>query len=43
MTMGFKVQSPQALAGLKEGEQVEFHFTEQSDGQYTITQISPHD
>jgi Cu/Ag efflux protein CusF len=41
MTMDFKIQSPQALAGLEEGEQIEFHFTEQSAGQYAITQISP--
>jgi Cu/Ag efflux protein CusF len=41
MTMDFKVADKQALAGLKEGEQVEFHFTEESAGQYAITHISP--
>jgi Cu/Ag efflux protein CusF len=41
MTMDFKVQNPQALAGLEAGEHVEFQFTEQSAGQYTITQIQP--
>ena len=41
MTMEFKLSNAQDSAGLKEGEQVEFHFTEESAGQYAITQISP--
>lgn len=41
MTMEFKLSNAQDSAGLKEGEQVEFHFTEESGGQYAITQISP--
>lgn len=41
MTMEFKLSSAQDSVGLKEGEQVEFHFTEESAGQYAITQISP--
>ncbi len=41
MTMQFKASSAQDLAGLKEGEQVEFHFTAGSAGQYAITEISP--
>lgn len=41
MTMEFKLSNAQDSAGLKEGEQVEFHFTEESPGQYAITQISP--
>ena len=41
MTMGFKVQDESALAGLKEGEEVEFTFAEESAGRYVITEISP--
>ena len=41
MTMGFKVQDESALAGLKEGEEVEFTFTKESADRYVITEISP--
>lgn len=41
MTMDFKVMDRQDLAGLKEGEQVEFQFTEESAGRYAITEILP--
>lgn len=41
MTMEFKLSNPQDSVGLKEGEQVEFHFAEESAGQYAITQFSP--
>jgi len=41
MTMEFKASSAQELVGLAEGEQVEFHFTAESAGRYTITEISP--
>lgn len=41
MTMNFKVRDKQDLAGLKEGEQAEFQFTEESAGRYAITKISP--
>jgi len=40
MTMDFHVDDKQALAGLKEGDRIEFHFSEKSAGQYAITQIS---
>lgn len=41
MTMDFKVSKTEELAGLKEGEQVEFQFAEESAGRYAITSISP--
>jgi Cu(I)/Ag(I) efflux system membrane fusion protein len=41
MTMDFKVMDKQDLVGLKQGEQVEFQFTEESAGRYAITEISP--
>lgn len=41
MTMDFKLANQQDLATLKEGEQVEFRFTEESAGRYAITEISP--
>lgn len=40
MTMDFKVENAAALGMLKEGEQVDFSFTEQAPGQYTISEIS---
>lgn len=40
MTMDFKVENAAALGTLKEGEQVDFTFTEQSPGQYMISEIS---
>ena len=43
MTMGFVVPAPQALAGLKPGDAVEFEFRGKpdKDGHYVITKITP--
>jgi Cu/Ag efflux protein CusF len=40
MTMDFKVPNKEDLAGLKEGDLVEFQFAEESAGRYAITAIS---
>lgn len=41
MTMDFKVSNKEELAGLKEGERVEFQFAEETAGRYAIAAISP--
>jgi Cu/Ag efflux protein CusF len=41
MTMDFTVKDKQALAALKAGQKVEFKLSEQSKGQYVITEIVP--
>lgn len=41
MTMDFTVKDKQALAALKAGQKVEFKLSEQSKGQFVITEIVP--
>jgi Cu/Ag efflux protein CusF len=41
MTMDFAVKDKQALTKLKPGQKVEFKVSEQSKGQYVITEIAP--
>jgi Cu/Ag efflux protein CusF len=41
MTMDFSVKDKQRLAKLKPGQKVTFKLTEESKGQYTITEIEP--
>jgi Cu/Ag efflux protein CusF len=41
MTMDFKVENTAALGALKEGQAVDFMFTEKAPGQYMISEISP--
>jgi Cu/Ag efflux protein CusF len=41
MTMDFKVEDPAVLATLKEGQAVEFTFSEKSAGAYAIAEIMP--
>jgi Cu/Ag efflux protein CusF len=40
MSMDFKVEDPAVLGTLKEGETVNFSFSEKSTGTYTISQIT---
>lgn len=41
MTMDFAVKDKQVLTRLKPGQKVEFKVSEQSKGQYVITEIAP--
>lgn len=41
MTMDFTVKDKRVLGGVKPGQKVEFKLSEQSRGQYVITDIAP--